>query len=357
MINKITSNILPILEYIAAIKEDIRDAIVSRGGNLNGIPFTQWHTVVAGLSFGDDPVPTKPVPVKPVPPPPPLVPVVTPINPVTLPPNYDMATDGLTPISVAFAYGALQFDFTGEIGSVEGKTQWTRYTGPLFIDLAPYIEAKRMAWMDAVDRNPEGVWVSWILWSYSGTGNPPYTPTVGIYTDEARENQITHAVYSDGKFYSFVDVSTYTTQGGNQLRNTVGLIKSGVCAPIVDLDAYRDSEYAVSPNWNEYPMYCYGDIFVMWDGERRNIDCADRCSIITPVEPIEPPVQPAPEPTTREEWISYDMSVLPYIGGAGWPSSVSAAVGIQFVWNGENAAVINWRQDQVGEFSILVRIG
>ena len=83
-----------------------------------------------------------------------------------------------------------------------------------------------------------------------------------------------------------------------------------------------------------------------------------------PVEPIEPP-EPAPEPTTREEWIAYDMSVLPYIGGAGWPSSVSAAVGIQFVWNGENAVVIATRVDQVADSttgatlktSILARIG
>jgi hypothetical protein len=192
-----------------------------------------------------------------------------------------LSIDGLIPIAIGFLPSVLQFDFTGE-----ESNEWSPYTGPLFTDPPPHTEAKRMAWMDAVDNNPEGVWVSWILWSYSGTGNPPYTPTVGIYTDEARENQITHAVYSDGKFYTLVDVSTYTIQGGN--TGSVGLIKSsGICAPIADLSAHWNN--VISPNWNAYPVYCYGDIFVMWDGERLNIDSADRCSIVSPDETDPPP--------------------------------------------------------------------
>ena len=117
-----TSNLIPTLEYIASIKEDIRLAINSRGGVVTGgVPFEQWGSILAGLVFDEDTVQnpgTKPV--KPTPAPlPPAPPVVTPINPTDLPSDFDIGTSGLTPIAVGFAYGSLQFDFTGAVGSVE----------------------------------------------------------------------------------------------------------------------------------------------------------------------------------------------------------------------------------------------
>ena len=294
------ANILPTLEYIQAIKVDIADAIISRGGELSGIPFEQWGSILAGLVFDEDTVQnpkTKPVKATPAIPETPALPVVTPHNPTDLPFDFDIRTSGLTPIAVGFAYGSLQFDFTGAVGSVEGNgknTGWAPYTGPLFTNSAEYIEAKRMDWMDAVDSNPEGIWVSRILWEYSGTGSPPYSNTVSVYIDEARENQITSAMYSNGKFYSQVDVSFYTIQSsnsGDRNSGSIALIKSGICAPIVDLNA-KDSGEVVSPNWDSYPVYCYGDVFVMWDGNEYPIDSADRCALVAPT--------PEPEPIVGE---------------------------------------------------------
>ena len=40
------------LEYIRLIKEDIKAAIISRGGNVDGMPFTYWPRCIARLSFG-----------------------------------------------------------------------------------------------------------------------------------------------------------------------------------------------------------------------------------------------------------------------------------------------------------------
>ena len=114
-----TTNLTPTLEYIHDIKEDIRLAINSRGGVVTGgVPFEQWGSVLAGLAFSQGTVQypgTKPVKPKPKP-----TPVVTPYNPADLPSDFDIGTSGLTPIAVGFAYGSLQFDFTGAVGSVEG---------------------------------------------------------------------------------------------------------------------------------------------------------------------------------------------------------------------------------------------
>jgi hypothetical protein len=96
------------LTYIRLVKDDIRSAIEARGGNLTGVPFDQWGTVIRAMSFGIAPISPMPAPRLP-----------ETISPINTPPNYDPATDGLTPISVAFAYGVLQFDFTGEEGSIE----------------------------------------------------------------------------------------------------------------------------------------------------------------------------------------------------------------------------------------------
>lgn len=118
-----TTNLAPTLEYILAIKEDIRKAINSRGGVVTGgVPFEQWGSVLAGLAFDEDTIQnpkTKPVKATPAIPETPALPVVTPHNPTDLPSDFDIRTSGLTPIAVGFAYGSLQFDFTGAVGSVE----------------------------------------------------------------------------------------------------------------------------------------------------------------------------------------------------------------------------------------------
>ena len=49
------------LDFIASVKADIYNAITSKGGNLNGVPFEQWGSVIAGLQFGQ---PTHPDPVE-----------------------------------------------------------------------------------------------------------------------------------------------------------------------------------------------------------------------------------------------------------------------------------------------------
>ena len=82
---------------------------------------------------------------------------------------------------------------------------------------------------------------------------------------------------------------------------------------------------------------------------------------ITFTEVVEQPNAPD-TPTTTDEWISYDYLVGPsgsiYIGGAGWhPSAPSYDMGQQFVWNGKNAVVIDWRNDSIGKYSVLARIG
>lgn len=51
-----TTNIIPTIEFISLIKEDIRDAITSRGGNLDGVVFEQWGAVLSGLVFSQDTV-------------------------------------------------------------------------------------------------------------------------------------------------------------------------------------------------------------------------------------------------------------------------------------------------------------
>jgi hypothetical protein len=374
-----TDNLQNTINHILEIKEDLREALASRDVDVTGVPFRLWasrmQTALAnralidqaggsnntfGPVFGGNT----------------SAPTIPPYRPQTLPSTSQPVTlssadlSGMMIGSIGFEYGALSFDFTGEVGSVgNGSSPETLYDGPLFTDPAPHSSARRMGWMDAVDSNPNGIWVSWLLWSYSGTGSPPYTDTIGVYRDEARTNFLTTAVYSNGKFYSLTDISTYTTQGGSVM--SAGLIKLGLHAPIVDLEA-RYGENIVSPNWDAYPVYCYGGLFEMWNGERINCDSAERCAIVTLPESLpeedSPPPPPPPPPSVREEWISYDYLWGPlghvYIGGAGWTNN-SYDIGKQFVWNGENAVVIDRRLDQAADAhtgatlktSILARIG